>query len=118
MECRLLGELLDISLNMVKSNHDLLTYRFRLGVDCNVGAPRGIAHALCVNPDGRHTSWNNRVEQALHRLENAKCILVVRVTLAIMSCQAQIDKVPATHVASPKLPYPLPGSGRRAETLA
>ena len=32
--------------------------------------------------------------------------------------RSQIDKVPATHVASPKLPYPLPGSGRRAETLA
>ena len=43
----------------------------------------------------------------------SKTFPVVRATLAIM-----IDIVPATHVASPKLPYPLPGSGRRAETLA
>ena len=43
----------------------------------------------------------------------ARYFPVVRATLAIT-----IDKVPATHVASPKLPYPLPGSGRRAETLA
>ena len=28
------------------------------------------------------------------------------------------NKVPANHVASQKLPYPLPGSGRRAGTLA
>ena len=38
---------------------------------------------------------------------------IVRVTLAIM-----IDKVPATHVASTKLPYTLSGSWRWAETLA
>ena len=43
----------------------------------------------------------------------SKIFLVVRATLAIT-----IDKVLATHVASLKLPYPLPGSGRRAGTLA
>ena len=40
----------------------------------------------------------------------SKIFPVVRATLAIM-----IDKVPATHVASPKLPYPslVAGAGRK-----
>ena len=58
-----------------------------------------------------YNMWNQSKSNLLCCLTNF--VLVVRVTLAIM-----IDKVLATQVASPKLPYPLPGSGRRAETLA
>ena len=54
-----------------------------------------------------------RTLEVYNMWNQSKIFLVVRATLAIT-----IDKVLATHVASLKLPYPLPGSGRRAETLA
>ena len=58
-------------------------------------------------------SLSKQTDQTVQHMESKQDFPVVRATLAIM-----IDKVPATHVASPKLPYPLPGSGRRAVTLA
>ena len=54
-----------------------------------------------------------RTLEVYNMWNQSKIFPVVRATLAIT-----IDKVLATHVASLKLPYPLPGSGRRAGTLA
>ena len=45
-----------------------------------------------------------RTLEVYNMWNQSKIFPVVRATLAIT-----IDKVPATHVASPKLPYPPPG---------
>ena len=85
-------------------------FGLRLCVDCNVGAPRGIAH--CTLRKSRRLRHNLRQQGFFgsslfgsrgHRMRRHRWSL------------KRHNKVPANHVASQKLPYPslVAGAGRK-----